>query len=148
MALIAVNWKPDLRQLRWFGLFCIIGFGGVGTWIFFQQHLFGMHMEETTATTTARVLWAVAGACGLLGFLWPAGLRPVYVMLTAISLPIGFVLSHVLMAAIYYLILTPVGLFFRIIGRDPLDRKLDRSATSYWVAREPVKDVARYYRQF
>lgn len=148
MALIAVNWKPDRRQLRWFGLFCILGFGGIGTWIFFKQHLFGMTMAEGTATTTARVLWGLAGACGLLGFLWPTGLRPVYVTLTAISLPIGFVLSHVLMAVVYYVILTPVGLFFRITGRDPLDRKLDPEAKSYWVPREPVKDVARYYRQF
>ena len=148
MALIAVNWKPDRSQLRWFGLFCVIGFGGIGTFIFFKQGLFGFDFAETTALTTARVLWGLAGACGFLALVLPVALRPLYVVLTAISLPIGFVLSHVLMALVFYGLLTPVGLFFRLTGRDPLERKFDRSATTYWVPRETVKDVTRYYRQF
>jgi len=148
MGLIAVNWKPDRRQLRWFGLFSVIGFGGIGTWMFFQQRLFGFEFAEATATVTAQVLWGLAGFCGVLALILPVALRPLYVVLTAISLPIGFVLSHVLMAVVFYGLLTPVGLFFRMIGRDPLERKFDRSATTYWVARESVKDVTRYYRQF
>ena len=148
MALIAVNWKPDRRQLRWFGLFCVIGFGGVGAWLFFQQRLFGYQLADSTATVTAEVLWGVAGVCGLAALVLPVALRPLYLVLTAISLPIGFVLSHVLMALVFYGLLTPVGLFFRMIGRDPLDRRFDRSSTTYWVRRESVKDVTRYYRQF
>jgi hypothetical protein len=148
MALIAVNWKPDRRQLRWFGLFCVIGFGGIGTLIFFKQGLFGFEFAEATATLTARVLWGLAAVCGVLAGILPAALRPLYVVLTAISLPIGFVLSHVLMAGVFYGLLTPVGLFFRMTGRDPLERKFDRSAKTYWVPRERVTDVKRYYRQF
>jgi hypothetical protein len=148
MGLIAVNWKPDRRQLRWFGLFCVIGFGGIGTWIFFQQRLFGVEFVESTATVTAQVLWGLAGVCGLAALVLPVALGPLYVALTAISLPIGFVLSHVLMALLFYGLLTPVGLFFRMIGRDPLDRKFDRAASTYWIPRESVKDVTRYYRQF
>lgn len=148
MSLIVVNWKPDRRQLRWFGLFCVIGFGGIGALIFFKQGLFGFEFAEATATLTAEVLWGLAGVCGLFALILPVVLRPLYVLLTAISLPIGFVLSHVLMALVFYGLLTPIGLFFRMTGRDPLDRKFDRSASTYWVARESVKDVTRYYRQF
>ena len=68
--------------------------------------------------------------------------------LTAVSLPIGFVVSHIVMAVMFYVILTPVGLVFRLIGRDPLQRRFDRQAASYWVPRERVTDPRRYYRQF
>ena len=93
-------------------------------------------------------VWAAAALCGLLALAAPALLRPVYVALTAISLPIGFVLSHVIMAVFFYLIFTPLGLLFRAMGRDPLCRTIERDAKSYWVRREPVTDARRYFRQF
>jgi hypothetical protein len=148
MSLVAVNWKPDARQLRWFGLFCVLGFGGLGTWIFLRQHVFGFELSTVAATRTAYALWSLGTVCGLTGLVAPTALRPLYVVLTALALPIGFVVSHVLMALIYYGLITPIGLYFRLRGRDPLKRKLDPQATSYWDAREPVRDRARYFRQF
>jgi hypothetical protein len=52
------------------------------------------------------------------------------------------------MAAFYYLLLTPVGLVFRLIGRDPLRRRFDRNATTYWIARRPPETSDRYFHQF
>jgi hypothetical protein len=49
----------------------------------------------------------------------------------------------------FYLVLTPVGLLLRLLGKDPLHRKPDRSAASYWVKRAPEKiDPERYERLF
>jgi hypothetical protein len=44
--------------------------------------------------------------------------------------------------------LTPVALFFRLTGRDPLRRQLDPSAPSYWTAKEQPQDMRRYLRQY
>ena len=49
------------------------------------------------------------------------------------AFPIGWVVSHALMAAIYYLVITPMAVAMRLLGRDPLDRRFDRDATTYWV---------------
>ena len=57
-------------------------------------------------------------------------------------------LSHVALAATYYLVLTPIGLLLRLVHGNPLDRAPDRSAASYWTARRPLRDVRRYFRQF
>lgn len=45
--------------------------------------------------------------------------------------------SPVMMAAIFYLVVTPAGLLMRWRGKDPLHRRFDRAATSYWIVRQP-----------
>ena len=61
--------------------------------------------------------------------------------------PVAWTISTVLLAAVYCAILTPTGLVMRLVGRDPLHRRFDRSAASYWIARRPSADPARYFRQ-
>lgn len=61
--------------------------------------------------------------------------------------PVGWSVSFLLLAGVYYAILTPTGLLMRALGRDPMERTIDRSATSYWVRRQPVTDPRRYFRQ-
>ena len=58
------------------------------------------------------------------------------------------VVSFVLLAVFYYLLITPVGLFFRLTGRDILQRKFDASAESYWHPRRPAGNIKRYFNQF
>ena len=61
--------------------------------------------------------------------------------------PIGWTVSSLLLAVVFFGILTPTGLLMRLVGRDPLDRTLKRDARSYWVERRPVTDPRRYFRQ-
>jgi hypothetical protein len=75
-------------------------------------------------------------------------MRFVFLTLSYAAFPIGFVVSHVILAIVYYLILTPIGLLVRAIGRDPMERRFDRDAESYWVVRQPIDDPGRYFRQF
>jgi carbamoyltransferase len=49
-----------------------------------------------------------------------------------IALPIGRVLTAALLALIYLLVVTPVGLLLRLFGRDPLAQRPDPRATTYW----------------
>jgi hypothetical protein len=65
----------------------------------------------------------------------------------ALAYPIGWVVSHVLLAATYFLVFTPIGWMMRIFGRDPLERTIDRSARTYWIAHEPGGDPSSYFRQ-
>ncbi len=62
-------------------------------------------------------------------------------------MPIGWVLSHALLAAVFYGVVLPVGLAMRLAGRDPMTRRLDRAAASYWVGRERVDGSERYFKQ-
>jgi len=52
------------------------------------------------------------------------------------------------MAAFYFGLITPLGLVFRLIGRDLLCRRFDPKARSYWVPHQQAKKVERYFQQF
>lgn len=62
--------------------------------------------------------------------------------------PIGWTFSHLVLALVYYGVLTPIGLLMRLFGRDPLHRRLDRQGASYWVERKAERDPGRAFRQF
>jgi len=61
--------------------------------------------------------------------------RLLYVAVMTATLPIGYVLSHIVLGVVFYGLLTPIGLAMRAVGLDPMHRKIDRSAKSYWIAR-------------
>jgi hypothetical protein len=65
----------------------------------------------------------------------------------AASRPIGWTVSFLLLAFVFYAILTPTGLLMRLTGRDPMERRIDRDAPTYWKRRTPVHDSRRYFRQ-
>jgi hypothetical protein len=148
MALIDINWKPDQKILRNFGFIAAAVFGALGVWAKFKHSIVFIHLAESTAGAAAWALWALTAACLVLALAFPRGLKYLFLGLTLIGLPIGYVVSHVLMAAIFYLVLTPIGLILRAMGRDSLQRKFDPEAKSYWIPKQPVRDVRRYYRQF
>jgi Saxitoxin biosynthesis operon protein SxtJ len=55
---------------------------------------------------------------------------------TAFFKGIGAVWTAVLLALVYVLSVGPIGLFMRLAGQDPLDRRL-RPEPSFWRAHEP-----------
>ena len=56
-------------------------------------------------------------------------------------------LSFVLLGLLFYGVLTPIGLFFRLIGRDALQRRIEPERETYWQPHEQAK-VRRYFKQF
>jgi hypothetical protein len=65
-----------------------------------------------------------------------------------IALPIGWVVSHVLLALIYFVVFTLIGVTMRLTGHDPLQRKFDRAAKTYWQSRNKSENPDRYFKQF
>ncbi len=148
MALMEINWNPDRGHLRSFGWICIVAFGALGTWTYFRHSLFTVSMADATARNLASAFWILAAVCGVLAATAPGLLRVLYVGMTAAAFPIGFVVSHLVFGILFYLVVTPVGLVMKLIGRDALCRKFDPSAATYWIRRPSTTDVRRYFRQF
>jgi hypothetical protein len=138
MAMIDINWDPSRRELRQFGGLCILFFGGLSAWAWFGHE---SSLWATVAGTAAVVL-------GGLGLAAPGLLRWVFVGWTLAAFPIGWTISHILMAIIYFGLITPIGLVMRAVGYDPMEREFDRQATTYWKKHEQSQDVGRYFRQF
>ena len=60
---------------------------------------------------------------------------------------IGLVNTHLLLGLVFYTLFTGIGLTMRLFGRDPLDRKIDPDATSYWQRRDPSLLVREHFRR-
>ncbi len=82
-------------------------------------------------------LSAAAGIVVVLALLWPRVLAPFNRVWTRFGLLLSMVTSPVIMAAMFYGVITPAGLVMRVLGKDPMRRKFDREVATYWVEREP-----------
>ena len=65
----------------------------------------------------------------------------------AITYPIGWVVSHVVLAVLFLGVFTPVAVLFRLIGRDALARRRPPDRATYWLPMPAPDDVRSYFRQ-
>ncbi len=62
---------------------------------------------------------------------------------------LGWFMSRVILFILYYVIITPIGFFLKLIGKDFLNRKIDKASQSYWEIREKkITEQIDYERQF
>jgi len=90
---------------------------------------------------------ALAVAITLAAALRPLILRLPFVLLSMLVYPIGIVVSHVILAVLFYGVITPLGLLARVMRADPLSERRYPANTSYWQKRPPPRDKASYLRQ-
>lgn len=94
-------------------------------------------------------LLAIGLVAGLLSLWRPTALRIVFTTAMICAFPIGFVVSQVLLAAMFYLVFFPIGLCLKIAGRDPLALKQPASdSKTFWEPKSTPTDLKRYLRQY
>jgi hypothetical protein len=83
--------------------------------------------------------WALAIglAFSLIALAAPSVLAPLKRVWMKFGWLLGRAVSPIVMGALLYLVITPVGLLQRLFGRDPLQLKWDREADTYWQFRQP-----------
>lgn len=145
--MIEMNWKPDAKTLRNFGLIAVFGFGFVATIAHFEWLIFAMGLGAAKPYVVNAFI-GLAAYSGVMALVFPKANQPVYIGLAILSYPIGFVLSYVIMGTLYFLIITPTGLVMRLIGHDPLDRKIEPERESYWHDCRAPRPKEHYFRQF
>jgi hypothetical protein len=138
MSMLTIDKNPPAERLRSFGML-LAGF----------VPLFGaLIWWRTGRLESATTIWIVGGVLTAIYWLAPPIRRLIYVGWMYAAFPIGWTISHLLMAAIYYLAVTPIALIMRATGRDPLNRRFDRNAKTYWTPHERSDDIGRYFRQY
>ena len=125
MTVLEIDRNPSPRDLRVFGrllpLFTLV-FGTVVWW-------------RSGSVASPSVVWGVGAALSSVFALWPASRRRIYVGWMYAVFPIGWLISHLLFGAIYFLVITPIGIGLRLLGKAPLERRFNRTATTYWAHR-------------
>ena len=93
------------------------------------------------------VLGAIA-LIGLAGLLKPLAVRWLFIGATVVAFPIGWLMTQVILAVMFYLVLTPLALVFRWRGRDELQLRREPEKSSFWITRGHPPDAGRYLKQF
>lgn len=136
--MIEINFHPSQKDLRVFAVLQVVFFCVVAGFVY----------TRTNSTVWPAGVVAASVVVGVAGWFRPTFMRVVYVAWMVAVFPIGWVVSHVLMAAIYFGLFTPIGLCMRMCGYDPLKRRFDRDASTYWERRPEQTDPQRYFRQY
>ena len=139
MSLMKINWNPVPKELRNFGRIAAVAMTLLAISLYGIK---GLAMRWCLIIVAAGFLFFLCSKISIRLTKW------IYLGLILLTFPIGIVVSFVLLAAFYYLLLTPIGLVFRLMGRDSLRRKFDSTAKSYWIPRRPAGNVSRYFHQF
>lgn len=138
MTLIERGREPSGRDLRLFGLVFLAVFAIVGT-------MLGL---RAGAWQAARVLWLGALLVSVIYYSVATLRRPIYLLWMTVLYPLAWFVSHVLLAVVYYGVMTPIGMVLRLFGRDVLQQKRHTAATTYWIPLATKRKASRYLRPF
>jgi hypothetical protein len=115
---------PSKKQLREFGLLIGCLFPLLLGWLLpaLRNHPFGLW-----------TLWISLPAL-VLGIAWPHGLLWPYRGWMALGHFLGWINSHLVLGAVFLLVLQPLAMVMKLLGHDPLRRRRAAETDSY---REP-----------
>ena len=118
--------SDESRSLRSFGFLVGGIFLAMGVWPAVFRH------QEPR-------LWALVVALLLLGpaAVYPRALGPVHRVWMKIGHALGFINTRIILGLLYYVIVTPIGLILRLLGKDPMQRGFDPRASTYRLPRQP-----------
>lgn len=133
MPLFRFTLSPEDRVLRQFG------------WVACAAGLLVAALVPDLWARALAVVGLIAAACSVVR---PSLNRPLFVVLSAITYPVGYVLSIVVLVTLFYVVVTPVGLLRRLLGADPLARRFEGGAASYWTTARGRRPKADYFRQY
>lgn len=139
-----VNWQPDTSARRKFAVSLIIGFPCLGLVLFLGRGLINGAWNPGLALK----LGGIGLGAGIVFLLLPAIARPFYLAWFFVSCCIGIVVSNLLMALFYFVLLTPIGLLVRAFGRSAVQKGFKREAVTYWEAAPKSRPAKSYYQQF
>lgn len=119
------------KELRNFGLM-MAGFIGV---------LFGLFFPWVFERPIPNWPWIVAAIFVVPAIVYPRILEPVFHGWMKFGGVIGWVNTRIILAVVFYAVFTPYSVALKLLGKDPLSRKLDKASKSYRVeSKNPIRE--------
>jgi hypothetical protein len=131
------NIKSAKKDLRQFGITIAVVLGLLGGWLLWRDR------DGSSLVLIAAAVFLFLG-CAL-----PQLLKPFHKLWMTLAVLLGWLMTRVILIILFFLVVTPIGLLARLFGKDFLNRKFERKATSYWIPRKTaVSEKKDYERQF
>ncbi len=114
--------KIKLPSNKIFGLFFSLVFLLIGFYFFEKKEIFYFFSS-------------ISVVFFILSFLRPEKLKLLNFLWIKLGLSLGAIIAPVVMAIIYYILITPISILMRIFGGDPLKLKIKKK-DSFWIKRK------------
>ena len=139
-----VDWRPSRSEKRKFGLTLALGFPFMGMALFLIVRL------TTGDWKPAVPIWIIGLGCplGLLLASIPAIARPFYMVWFAAICIIDTTITIILFTILFFLVIFPIGVVMRLLGRLGVSKGHNPAANTYWRNVDPPAEPRRYFRQF
>ena len=82
----------------------------------------------------------------ILGLMNSKLLAPLNKLWFKFGMILGAIVSPVVMGVVFFLVVTPIGLIMKIMGKDLLNKKYDKKKRTYWIKRDTL--IGTMKRQF
>ena len=143
MPLIKLNWNPKAKDLRSFGGIFLIGFVAIGL----IKYFWPFERVFTQNKTVGFCFIAIGIVIGAIALTGTKLALPFYWLWLGIAWLVGNIMSRIIIAAVYYLLFTPMRLLSNLVGRDKLRLKKP-NVDSYWLPISLPTEPEKYERQF
>ncbi len=141
--MFTVNKNPSPRDVRWFALGMLAGFPLLAILFYMARARAGGDHVTLFATSLAIGVFAIGVLTGMAALAAPSAGRWLYVAWMTLTLPIGVVMSTLLLSLIYFLFL-PV--FSWVVRRnDPL--RMKTGGSTYWENYKPHEPTIERMRR-
>jgi hypothetical protein len=124
------------RQEREFGLVVGAVLCAFGSWWFYRGK-FGAAVPAVLSIGAALIL---------LGAFLPSALRYPYRAWMGLAEALAFVATRIILALVFFAVVTPIGILRKALGGDPLRRRA-RAASSYWWPYSPRQSDPKHYEK-
>ncbi len=130
--------EPSKRDMNILALLFLVIGCGIGAYVLFWKG------------STNGYIWmavgAMLGACRIV----PPLFRRIYRFWVGFSIVLGYFVSRILLTIIFFIVILPTGIIMKILGKDPMERKRDPDAATYWRRKDSEADTSidRYEKQF
>ncbi len=132
-----INWHPTRRDLRYFAVTMLIAFTLASLILLLgsKYRLAGWFIGSGLIASLSCY------------FIPPIG-KTIYLLWMALTYILGRIVSPIILAIIFYLVVTPIGLISRVFGKDRLRLKKPRDAKSHFATYSESLDKESFRRQF
>lgn len=123
--------KTETQKLRQFGLVMAGALGLFGSLAVWRGHEWGQY------------LWYLGGAFLLLGLVMPRVLGPIERVWMAFAAVLGVVMTTIILTLTFFVVMTPMGILLRAMGKDLLELERNPEVDSYWAPVDPEGSASR-----
>ncbi len=125
---------PKKSSNKSFGILFFVVFLGLGLWPIINDNNPNVYLILLSITFL------------ILGLLNAKILSPLNSIWIKFGEILGKIIAPIVMAIIYFIILTPISLIVRLFGKDLLGLKFSKQIKTYWIKRK--KDIGSMKKQF